>query len=112
MFAGWRSSLHPWLHTFAPIGALGFGRYRYLYDDGLPGREGGLHLCTSWLIEALARVGRLADAHDLFEQFVALIGPTGLAPEEYCPRTRQSLGNHPQAYSHIGLINAALAVTA
>ena len=86
--------------------------YRYLYDDGLPGREGGLHLCTSWLIEALARVGRLDDARKLFEQFAALTGPTGLLPEEYCPRTHRSLGNHPQAYSHIGLINAALAVTA
>ncbi|MDO8632556.1 MAG: glycoside hydrolase family 15 protein, partial [Phycisphaerales bacterium] len=84
--------------------------YRYLYDDGLPGREGGFHLCTSWLIEALVLVGRVDDARDLLEQFAALFGSTGLAPEEYCPRTRQSLGNHPQAYSHIGLINAALAV--
>jgi len=84
--------------------------YRYLYDDGLPGREGGFHLCTSWLIEALVLVGRVGDARDLLDQFAALFGPTGLAPEEYCPRTRQSLGNHPQAYSHIGLINAVLAV--
>jgi len=85
--------------------------YRYLYDDGLPGREGGVHLCTSWLIEALVLVGRVGDARNLLDQFVTLFGPTGLAPEEYCPRTRQSLGNHPQAYSHIGLINAALAVS-
>ena len=84
--------------------------YRYLYDDGLPGREGGFHLCTSWLIEALVLVGRVGHARDLLDQFSALFGPTGLAPEMYCPRTRQSLGNHPQAYSHIGLINAALAV--
>lgn len=84
--------------------------YRYVYDDGLPGREGGFHLCTSWLIEALIQVGRPVDSRELFEQFVSLFGPTGLAPEEYCPRSKQSLGNHPQAYSHIGLINAALAV--
>ena len=84
--------------------------YRYVYDDGLPGREGGFHLCTSWLIEALIQVGRPGDAQELFEQFVSLFGPTGLAPEEYCPRTRKSLGNHPQAYSHVGLISAALAV--
>lgn len=85
--------------------------FRYVYDDGLPGREGGFHLCTSWLIEALVMVGRLADALRLFEQLVELFGPTGLAPEEYCPRTKSSLGNHPQAYTHVGLINAALAIS-
>lgn len=84
--------------------------YRYVYDDGLPGREGGFHLCTSWLIEALILVGRHADARALFDQFTSLFGPTGLAPEEYCPRTNKSLGNHPQSYSHVGLINAALAL--
>lgn len=84
--------------------------YRYLYDDNLPGREGGFHLCTSWLIEALVLVQRYDDARELFHQYLELVGPTGLMPEEYCPRTRKSLGNHPQAYSHVGLINAALAL--
>lgn len=85
--------------------------YRYLYDDGLPGREGGFHLCTAWLIESLVLVGRHSDAGELFRQFEGLFGPTGLIPEEYCPRTKKSLGNHPQAYSHVGFINAALAVS-
>lgn len=86
--------------------------YRYLHDDGLPGREGGFHLCTAWLIESLALIGRIDDAHALLDQFAALFGPTGLAPEEYCPQTGMALGNHPQAYTHLGLINAALAVEA
>ena len=81
--------------------------YRYLRDDGLPGDEGGFHLCTTWLIEAYLKVGRRADAEELFESFVALCGPTGLLPEEYDPVAEQSLGNHPQAYSHLGLIRCA-----
>ncbi len=84
--------------------------HRYLYDDGLPGREGGFHLCTAWLIESLMLIGEAARALELLEQFIGLFGPTGLAPEEYCPKTRTSLGNHPQAYTHVALINAALAV--
>ncbi|MCP2241640.1 Glucoamylase (glucan-1,4-alpha-glucosidase), GH15 family [Lentzea aerocolonigenes] len=81
--------------------------YRYLRDDGLPGDEGGFHLCTTWLIEAYLKVGRRADAEELFESFVRLAGPTGLLPEEYDPIAERSLGNHPQAYSHLGLIRCA-----
>jgi GH15 family glucan-1,4-alpha-glucosidase len=86
--------------------------YRYLYDDGLPGREGGFHICTAWLIESLMLIGERARTRDLFEQFVGLFGPTGLAPEQYCPKTRTSLGNHPQAYTHLALIRAATAIAA
>ncbi|GIJ52166.1 trehalose-phosphatase [Virgisporangium aliadipatigenens] len=82
--------------------------YRYRWDDGLPGREGGFHLCTSWLIEAYLRTGRRADAEELFEQMLACAGPTGLLPEEYDPETERGLGNHPQAYSHLGLVRCAL----
>ena len=85
--------------------------YRYLYDDGLPGREGGFHICTCWLVEAMVLSGRLDEAISLFDDYIALLGPTGLIPEEWCPKTRRSLGNHPQAYSHAGLINAALAIS-
>ncbi|GAB2831308.1 hypothetical protein JOD27_000906 [Lentzea nigeriaca] len=81
--------------------------YRYLRNDGLPGDEGGFHLCTTWLIEAYLKVGRRADAEELFESFVRLTGPTGLLPEEYDPVAERSLGNHPQAYSHLGLIRCA-----
>jgi trehalose-phosphatase len=82
--------------------------YRYRWDDGLPGREGGFHICSAWLVEAYLRTGRRADAEELFEQMIACAGPTGLLPEQYDPMTEHGLGNHPQAYSHIGIINCAL----
>jgi trehalose-phosphatase len=82
--------------------------YRYRWDDGMPGVEGGFHLCTAWLIEAYLRTGRRADAEELFGQMLECAGPTGLLPEEYEPLTERGLGNHPQAYSHLGLIRCAL----
>jgi len=91
---------------------LGPAVYRYRYDDGLPGVEGGFHLCTAWLIQSLALIGRLDDACELFESFTQTFGPTGLGSEEYCPRTHRSLGNHPQLYTHAGLIQAALQLSA
>ena len=84
--------------------------YRYKFDDGLPGREGGFHLCTSWLVEAYLMTGRRRDARELFDGLRGLVGPTGLLSEEYDPRERRALGNHPQAYSHIGLIQNAIAL--
>jgi trehalose 6-phosphate phosphatase len=81
--------------------------FRYRYDDGLPGLEGGFHICTTWLIEAYIAVGRIEEAWDLFDQLVNLFGPTGLLPEEYDPGTETHLGNHPQAYSHLGFIRCA-----
>jgi trehalose 6-phosphate phosphatase len=81
--------------------------FRYRYDDGLPGLEGGFHICTTWLIEAYVAVGRIEEAWDLFDQLVNLFGPTGLLPEEYDPGTETHLGNHPQAYSHLGFIRCA-----
>jgi trehalose-phosphatase len=82
--------------------------YRYREDDGLPGIEGGLHICTFWLVEALALIGRTKEAHDLFESACALVGATGMLSEEYEPNLKIALGNVPQAYSHLGLINAAV----
>ena len=85
--------------------------YRYLADDGLPGREGGFFLCASWLVEALVRAGRRDDAESLFESLVELAGPEGLLPEQFDPALGRTLGNHPQAYSHIGLIENALVLS-
>jgi trehalose 6-phosphate phosphatase len=84
--------------------------YRYKRDDGLPGVEGGFHICTTWLIESYALSGRLDDARALFRQLVELVGPTGLLSEQYDPITERALGNHPQAYSHLGLIRSAVAL--
>ena len=63
---------------------------------------------TSWLIDAYAMSGRTQDARELFDSLVGLAGATGLMCEEYDPSTGRGLGNHPQAYSHLGLINNAL----
>ena len=82
--------------------------YRYRADDGLPGAEGGFHICASWLVDAYVLLGRVDDARQLFEQITALAGPTGLLSEQYGPRTGRALGNVPQAYSHIGIIENAI----
>lgn len=84
--------------------------YRYRYDDGLPGMEGGFNICTAWLAQAYVLIGRRDDAHALIEALLERAGPTGLIPEEYDPRSGRALGNHPQAYSHLGLIDAVLAM--
>jgi GH15 family glucan-1,4-alpha-glucosidase len=84
--------------------------YRYRFDDGLPGAEGGFHICTSWLIDCYIRLGRIDDARRLFDRMIALVGPTGMMSEQYDPRIRRALGNHPQAYSHIGIIENAIAL--
>ncbi|WP_409184608.1 trehalose-phosphatase [Amycolatopsis sp. VS8301801F10] len=81
--------------------------YRYRRDDGLPGGEGGFHICAAWLIEAYLCTGRRNEAEELFAQIVGAAGPTGLLPEQFDPVAERSLGNHPQAYSHIGLIRCA-----
>ena len=82
--------------------------YRYRRDDGLPGGEGGFHICAAWLIEAYILTGRRDEAVELFTQIVDAAGPTGLLPEQYDPEAERGLGNHPQAYSHLGLIRCAL----
>lgn len=83
---------------------------RYLFDDNLPGREGGFQICTSWLIESLLSLGRVKEAEDLLQQMLALVGPTGTMTEEYDADYKVALGNLPQAYSHLALINAILAM--
>jgi trehalose 6-phosphate phosphatase len=81
--------------------------YRYHRDDGLPGTEGGFHLCAAWLLEAYLLTDQRSQAEALFDRLVAAAGPTGLLSEEYDPVAERALGNHPQAYSHIGLLRCA-----
>jgi trehalose 6-phosphate phosphatase len=85
--------------------------FRYRYDDGIAGHDSGFHLCTGWLIEAYVLSGRLDDAYDLFKQMLTLSGPTGLLSEGYDPRTDRALGNFPQAYSHIAVVDSAYAIS-
>jgi GH15 family glucan-1,4-alpha-glucosidase len=82
--------------------------YRYRVDDGLPGEEGAFVLCTFWLVDALAMAGRLDEAYRVFENVMGCANEVGLLSEQIDPSTRMFLGNHPQAYSHVGMINSAL----
>ena len=71
-----------------------------------------MHICTAWLVESYLMVGRREDAEALFARLLELAGPTGLLPEQYEVHTERGLGNHPQAYSHLGVIRCALALAA
>jgi GH15 family glucan-1,4-alpha-glucosidase len=75
--------------------------------DGLPGSEGVFLLCTFWLADNLALQGRANEARDVFEQLLDCRNDLGLLAEEYSPEKKRLLGNFPQAFSHIGLINTA-----
>ncbi|MDS0259732.1 glycoside hydrolase family 15 protein [Haloarcula sp. S1CR25-12] len=85
---------------------------RYDGSDGLPGEEGAFVLCACWLIDALALSGRVETAHDRLETLVEYVNPLGLLAEEIDPDDGTYLGNYPQAFSHIGLVNSALYVGA
>jgi GH15 family glucan-1,4-alpha-glucosidase len=85
--------------------------YRYTSHDGLEGKEGTFLLCTFWLAQALARSGQGARARTVFERAVAFVNDVGLLAEEVDPNNGELLGNFPQAFSHIGLVNAAWAIS-
>ncbi len=75
--------------------------------DGLPGEEGAFVACTFWYADALQGIGREREATELFERLLDLRNDLGLLSEEYDPVARRQLGNTPQAYSHVGLVNTA-----
>jgi GH15 family glucan-1,4-alpha-glucosidase len=85
--------------------------YRYRASDGLAGEEGTFLLCTFWLAHALALAGEVERARTTFEQAIAYVNDVGLLAEEVDPQTNELLGNFPQAFSHIGLVNAAWAIS-
>jgi GH15 family glucan-1,4-alpha-glucosidase len=85
--------------------------YRYLAHDGLPGDEGTFLLCTFWLAQAQVLAGEVEGATATFERALTAINDVGLLAEEVDPRTGEMIGNFPQALSHIGLVNAAWAIT-
>jgi GH15 family glucan-1,4-alpha-glucosidase len=82
--------------------------YRYLAPDGLPGGEGAFLICGFWLVDNLALGGELDRARTLFERLIGHCSDLGLMSEEIDPATGTSLGNFPQAFSHVGLIGAAM----
>jgi GH15 family glucan-1,4-alpha-glucosidase len=75
--------------------------------DGLPPGEGAFIACTFWLADNFALQGRVSEARDLFERLLALQNDVGLLSEQYDRESRRFLGNFPQAFSHVGLINTA-----
>ncbi|HEY1484676.1 MAG TPA: glycoside hydrolase family 15 protein [Micromonosporaceae bacterium] len=85
--------------------------YRYLSKDGLPGDEGTFLLCTFWLAQAQALTGDVDAAMATFERAIASINDVGLLAEEVDRPTGEMIGNFPQAFSHVGLVNAAWAIT-
>jgi GH15 family glucan-1,4-alpha-glucosidase len=89
----------------------GFVR-RYRVDagthvDGLPGGEGAFLACSFWLVDALALAGRRDEARTLFERLLAVRNPVGLLAEEYDTEQHRLVGNFPQAFSHIAIVNSA-----
>src|SRR5690606_35351921 len=84
--------------------------YRYdtlVSQDGLPPGEGAFLACSFWLADAYVLMGRRKDAEALFERLISLCNDVGLLSEQYDPVARLQLGNFPQAFSHIALVNTA-----
>lgn len=91
----------------APNGLI----YRYTNDDALTGTEGTFLLCSYWLVECLAARGNSDQASELFDRANASANDLGLLSEETDSRTGELIGNFPQAFSHVGLVNAAFALS-
>jgi GH15 family glucan-1,4-alpha-glucosidase len=89
-------------------------RYRTSDDgavDGLTGREGAFLACSFWLVDCLHMIGRRDEAEELFERLLALRNDLGLLSEEYDPQLGRQVGNFPQAFSLVSLINSAYRLT-
>jgi GH15 family glucan-1,4-alpha-glucosidase len=76
-------------------------------DDGLPHGEGVFLACSFWMVSSLKAIGRKQDARALFDRLLKLRNDVGLLAEQYDPRRKRQVGNFPQAFSHIALVNAA-----
>jgi GH15 family glucan-1,4-alpha-glucosidase len=79
--------------------------------DGLPAGEGAFLACSFWMVSALKMLGRTEDARRLFERLLSIRNDLGLLAEEYSPEGQRQVGNFPQAFSHIALVNAAFELT-
>ena len=85
--------------------------YRYLdTDDGLPGGEAAFAICTFWLIDNLVLTGQVERGRQLFERMLGHLNDVGLLAEQIDPASGAQVGNFPQAFSHMGLINSALQI--
>ena len=79
--------------------------------DGLPGSEGVFLPCSFWLANCWQLTGRVQEARELFERLLDLRNDLGLLSEEYDPKNKRQLGNFPQAFTHVGLVNTAQALS-
>ena len=79
-------------------------------DDGLSGEEGSFTICSFWLVSALVEIGEVRRARHLCERLLSFASPLHLYAEEIEPRTGRHLGNFPQAFTHLALINAVVHV--
>ncbi len=79
-------------------------------DDGLSGEEGTFTICSFWLVSALVEIGEVSRAHDLCEKLLSYASVLDLYAEEIDPRSGRHLGNFPQAFTHLALINAVMHV--
>ena len=86
----------------------GNGLFRYIAPDDFGAPETSFTICTFWYIEALAAIGRKAEAREMFERVLARRNPLGLLSEDLAFDNGEAWGNFPQTYSHVGLINAAM----
>jgi GH15 family glucan-1,4-alpha-glucosidase len=89
-------------------------RYRTAADgaiDGLTGHEGAFLACSFWLVDCLHMIGRTKDAQKLFDRLLALRNDLGLLSEEYDAIGGRLVGNFPQAFSHVSLVNSACRLT-
>jgi GH15 family glucan-1,4-alpha-glucosidase len=80
-------------------------------DDGLAPGEGAFLACSFWLVDVYVLQGRVADAERLFRKLIGLRNDLGLLSEEYDPRAQRLVGNFPQAFSHMALVNSAYNLT-
>jgi GH15 family glucan-1,4-alpha-glucosidase len=80
---------------------------RYAVPDDFGHMEAAFTVCTFWLVEALAIIGRTDEAKELFDRLLSLDNGLGLFSEDLLPDTYEQTGNFPQTYSHVGVINAA-----
>jgi GH15 family glucan-1,4-alpha-glucosidase len=114
---GYQHPTHPRMRTtFERLQErLGCNGLLYRYEEGtdhLPSREGAFGICSFWAIDNLARRGDLEAAERAFDHILSFANDVGLYAEEIDPETGAPLGNFPQAFTHVGLINAAMALAA
>jgi GH15 family glucan-1,4-alpha-glucosidase len=85
--------------------------YRYVREDDFGKPEAAFVICSFWIAQALARLGRMSEARSILDRVLSAANHVGLFSEHFIPSTNTQCGNFPQAYSHVGLINAAFAVS-